>query len=108
MPRERHQNGWVVLSGKQVKKWIGHWHPYRANGTRGHSKVVLGEKSKMARWEAKKSCAPTSPSKQRNSRGRTERRRFSGFGRIDFSQRGRGTPAQRQPSNAVSASTCYR
>lgn len=52
MPRERHQNGWVVLSGKTVKKWIGHWRPYREDGTRGHSKVVLGLKSKMAKWEA--------------------------------------------------------
>jgi hypothetical protein len=27
MARERHQNGWVVLAGKLVKKWIGHWRP---------------------------------------------------------------------------------
>lgn len=52
MPRERHQDGWVVLSGKRVKKWVGHWHPYRPDGTRGHSKVVLGEKAKMLKWQA--------------------------------------------------------
>ena len=52
MARERHQNGWVKVEGKQVKKWIGHWRPYREDGTRGHSTVVLGLKSKMAKWEA--------------------------------------------------------
>ncbi len=52
MPRKRHQNGWVVLSGKRVKKWIGHWRPYREDGTRGHSTVVLGLKTEMAKWEA--------------------------------------------------------
>jgi integrase len=50
--RERHQNGWVVESGKRIKKWIGHWCPYRPDGTRTHSTVVLGLKSKMRKWEA--------------------------------------------------------
>ena len=27
MPRERHQKGWIVVSGKTEKKWIGHWMP---------------------------------------------------------------------------------
>jgi len=52
VPREHHQNGWVVISGKRVKKWIGHWRPYREDGSRGHSTVVLGLKAKMAKWEA--------------------------------------------------------
>jgi len=52
MAREKHQNGWVVISGRRVKKWIGHWNPYRKDGARGHSTVVLGLKSKMAKWEA--------------------------------------------------------
>ncbi len=52
MGRERHQNGWVKVEGKQVKKWIGHWNPYREDGSRGHSSVVLGLKSKMAKFEA--------------------------------------------------------
>lgn len=52
MPRERHQDGWVVLSGKRVKKWIGHWMPYQPDGTRSHTTVVLGEKVKMAKWQA--------------------------------------------------------
>ena len=52
MPRERHQNGWVVESGKRIKKWIGHWCPYREDGSRSHSTVVLGLKSKMRKWEA--------------------------------------------------------
>src|SRR5580658_8848577 len=50
--RERHQNGWVVESGKRIRKWIGHWCPYRPDGTRTHSTVVLGLKSKMRKWEA--------------------------------------------------------
>jgi integrase len=50
--REKHQNGWVKESGKLVKKWVGHWRPYRPDGTRGHSEVVLGLKSKMRKWEA--------------------------------------------------------
>lgn len=52
MPRDKHQNGWVVESGKRIKKWIGHWCPYRQDGTRSHSTVVLGFKSKMRKWEA--------------------------------------------------------
>jgi len=52
VPRERHQNGWVVESGKRIRKWIGHWCPYRPDGTRTHSTVVLGLKSKMRKWEA--------------------------------------------------------
>lgn len=52
MARERHQNGWVEEVGKRVKKWKGHWNPYREDGTRGHSSRILGEKSKMRKWEA--------------------------------------------------------
>jgi len=50
--REKHQNGWVKPIGKKVKKWVGQWNPYRADGTRGHSSKVLGLKSKMRKWEA--------------------------------------------------------
>jgi hypothetical protein len=52
MQRERHQTGWVAVSGKREKKWIGHWMPYRHDGMRTHARVVLGLKSKMAKWEA--------------------------------------------------------
>ncbi len=52
MPRERHQKGWIVVSGKTEKKWIGHWMPWRADGTRTHERVVLGLKSKLTKWEA--------------------------------------------------------
>ena len=52
MQRERHQKGWIVLSGKTEKKWIGHWMPWRADGTRTHERVVLGLKSKLTKWEA--------------------------------------------------------
>ena len=52
MPRERHQNGWVKVSGQKEKKWIGHWMPCREDGARSHKTIVLGLKSKMAKWEA--------------------------------------------------------
>jgi integrase len=52
MSRERHQKGWIVLSGRTEKKWIGHWMPWRADGTRTHARVVLGLKSKLTKWEA--------------------------------------------------------
>jgi hypothetical protein len=52
MQRERHQKGWIVLSGKTEKKWIGHWMPWRADGTRTHERVVLGLKAKLTKWEA--------------------------------------------------------
>jgi integrase len=64
--RERHQNGWVVESGKRVKKWIGHWHPYRPDGTRGNGKVVLGLEDKLrahiAKETGKKQSAPVEES----------------------------------------------
>ena len=50
--RERHQDGWVVESGKRVKKWIGHWHPYRRRMQRDTRAVVLGLKAKMKKWQA--------------------------------------------------------
>jgi hypothetical protein len=52
MQRERHQKGWIVVSGKTERKWIGHWMPWRADGTRTHERVVLGLKSKLTKWEA--------------------------------------------------------
>jgi len=52
VPREKHQDGWVEVSGKKTKKWIGHWMPYRADGRRTHARVVLGEKAKMTKWQA--------------------------------------------------------
>ena len=50
--RAKQQDGWVKDSGKRVKKWIGHWNPYRPDGTRGHSATVLGLKSEMSKREA--------------------------------------------------------
>jgi integrase len=52
MAREKHQNGWVKESGKRLRKWIGHWMPYREDGRRTHTSVVLGLKSEMRKWEA--------------------------------------------------------
>ena len=51
MPRETHQDGWVVPAGKKTKKWIGHWHP-TVNGNRTHAQVTLGLKAKMTKWQA--------------------------------------------------------
>jgi integrase len=52
VPRETHQDGWVGLAGKKTKKWIGKWHPYRADGVRTTARIVLGEKAKMTKWQA--------------------------------------------------------
>jgi integrase len=58
MPREKHQTGWVEESGKRVKKWIGHWNPYRKSEDpkgekRTHEIVDLGLRSELRKWEAK-------------------------------------------------------
>jgi integrase len=42
----------VGLAGKKTKKWIGKWHPYRADGVRTTERIVLGEKAKMTKWQA--------------------------------------------------------
>lgn len=51
MPRQIHQEGWVALSGKRVKRWVGHWMPYKADGKRTHTTVPLGEKAGMLKWQ---------------------------------------------------------
>ena len=58
LPRARHQTGWVHETGKQVKKWKGHFYIYRT-GTDGkerrhHRAVILGLKAQMRKWEAGK------------------------------------------------------
>lgn len=56
MSRDRHQKGWVEETGKQTKKWKGHYFVYvnNPNGTerRAHRAVILGRKSEMKKWEA--------------------------------------------------------
>jgi len=42
----------VELAGKKTKKWIGKWHPCRADGVRTTARIVLGEKAKMTKWQA--------------------------------------------------------
>ncbi|HWQ53553.1 MAG TPA: tyrosine-type recombinase/integrase [Bryobacteraceae bacterium] len=55
MPKERHQNGWVELVGKRVKKWKGHFWIYKTvEGAekRCHTSRIVGLKSKMPKWKA--------------------------------------------------------
>ncbi len=53
MARAKHQDGWVAETGKgQKKKWVGYCHPYRADGTRGMTTVVLGLRSELRKHEA--------------------------------------------------------
>jgi len=58
MPRNRHQQGWVVESGKRRKVWRGHFYVYAktpdGSETRRHRNVTLGAKSEMKKWEAEK------------------------------------------------------
>jgi integrase len=57
MGRDRYQEGRVVLAGKHIKKWRGHFYVYqkRADGSevRHHRNIPLGLKSEMDRGEAK-------------------------------------------------------
>ena len=57
MGRDRHQEGRVVLVGKHIKKWRGHFYVYQkqADGSevRRHRNIPLGLKSEMDRGEAK-------------------------------------------------------
>ena len=56
MARDRHQTGWVEETGKQVKRWKGHYYVYlkQPDGTerRRHRAVTLGPKAAMRKWEA--------------------------------------------------------
>ncbi len=57
MGRDRYQEGRVVLVGKHIKKWRGHFYVYQkqADGSevRRHRNIPLGLKSEMDRGEAK-------------------------------------------------------
>ncbi len=57
MSRDRYQEGRVVLVGKRVKKWRGHFYVYerQAGGSeiRRHRNVLLGTKAEMDKGEAK-------------------------------------------------------
>ena len=57
MGRDRYQEGRVVLIGKRIKKWRGHFYVYQkqADGSevRRHRNIPLGLKSEMDRGEAK-------------------------------------------------------
>ncbi len=57
MSRDRYQEGRVVLVGRRVKKWRGHFYVYerQAGGSeiRRHRNVLLGTKAEMDKGEAK-------------------------------------------------------
>jgi integrase len=54
--RTRHQDGWVEERGSVRKRWYGHYYVYvpdpSGKETRRHVGVLLGEKSKLRKWEA--------------------------------------------------------
>jgi integrase len=55
MARERHQDGWLVIAGKRVKKWEGHWWEYRTidgREKRVHRERIIGPVSKLRKWQA--------------------------------------------------------
>ena len=56
MARDRHQTGWVEETGKQVKRWKGHYYVYlkQPDGTerRRHRAVTLGPKAGLRKWQA--------------------------------------------------------
>ena len=56
--RDRHQTGWVEETGKQVKRWKGHYYVYlkQPDGTerRRHRAVILGPKAGLRKWEAQR------------------------------------------------------
>jgi integrase len=55
MARERHQEGWLTIVGKRVKKWQGHWFVYRmvdGKEKRVHRNRIIGLKSELRKWEA--------------------------------------------------------
>jgi hypothetical protein len=55
--RDRYQEGRVVLSGKHIKKWRGHFYVYRKepDGTekRRYRNILLGFKADMDKGTAK-------------------------------------------------------
>ena len=54
--RTRHQDGWIEERGTKAKRWYGHYYRYLADAegreARKHVVVVIGEKSKMRKFEA--------------------------------------------------------
>jgi hypothetical protein len=57
MGRDRYQEGRVVLVGKRVKKWRGHFYVYQklADGSeiRRHRNIFLGPKAEIDKGQAK-------------------------------------------------------
>jgi len=54
--RTRHQNGWVEERRGRTRRWYGHYFIYESDETgketRKHVVLVLGEKTKLRKWEA--------------------------------------------------------
>lgn len=51
MPRARHQNGWVELTGTKVKTWTDYYYVYE-NGKRLQRSKVLGPKARLTKGQA--------------------------------------------------------
>ena len=70
MGRDRYQEGSLVLVGKRVKKWRGHFYLYqkRADGTeiRRHRNILLGLKAEMDKAKAKARLRDTIVRETRN------------------------------------------
>ena len=90
MPRERHQNGWVKVSGQKEKKWIGHWMPYREDGAQPQDHRPRPEVEDGQVGSGRISSAPTSP-KRRSGRLRPKASlHSSGSGPTASCRHGRG------------------
>ena len=54
--RTRHQDGWVELRGRKVKRWYGHFYIYERDEhgqeKRRHRGIYLGDKAKTCKGEA--------------------------------------------------------
>jgi integrase len=61
MPRSRHQRGFVVETGKRIKKWAGRFHIYvideQGKERRRSRRVIIGLKSRIKKWEAEQELA---------------------------------------------------
>ena len=75
MPRSRHQRGFVVETGKRVKKWAGRFHVYvideHGKERRRSRRVIIGLKSRMKKWQAEEELARII---EKETRGRAEAR----------------------------------
>jgi len=68
--RARHQSGWVEERGSRQKCWYGHYYVYQTNeqgkDIRRHRGIILGEKSKLRKWEAEDKLRKVIAATQKN------------------------------------------